>query len=561
MVTVGCKTVGIGADGSLMRSFLGDARQRWERGEKPRGSRDAALSQARACLMLLRHDDSLITLPLADAADDDATPEWDGRYVFVRSFKGEDACLKRHAATRTSMPPFPATLNPMLQKLQHGGPHSFEIEGHYAVDMENGRCECLGSTYNGVTSSKGECKHTRYARLALPIFGDVSEDEVGEVRRDALISLRTLVRRREATKPATVRCKALYDASADSQDAARLLAALSEHNSVPPTGRADGGLAGESAFEDGAEDEGMLSPPLAGLELPTEAAEKILSCTFDSTDLGVSVVERADAYGLPSIVVAGFGQLSNGEPGPARCSGERLHAGDVIIGVEGLADISVAESRLDLKTLDANAPVVVRFVRQRLRARTPRSKARKPTPTRASHRQALEVPAGSAGASAAEQVAALREQLLSAAHRRLPRNANASAPSAHHAGPKACWIRASWPGAMRLKEVGRFSVAHNKAFVAAVGHGLRRNALSRGCNNEGRCRRLLRCDGARVARVTGIRSVMRTSRAPAPPSWRTSARASPRSSAPWTTTSPAQKGGEGRERLWPRERGSDCGMR
>ena len=48
-------------------------------------------------------------------------------------------------------------------------------------------------------------------------------------------------------------------------------------------------------------------------------------------------------------------------------------------------------------------------------ARLVQVKARKPTPTRASHRQALEVPAGSAGASAAEQVAALREQLLSAA--------------------------------------------------------------------------------------------------------------------------------------------------
>ena len=53
----------------------------------------------------------------------------------------------------------------------------------------------------------------------------------------------------------------------------------------------------------------------------------------------------------------------------------------------------------------AGEQLVARLVRRRL-----------PTPTRASHRQALEVPAGSAGASAAEQVAALREQLLSAAH-------------------------------------------------------------------------------------------------------------------------------------------------
>lgn len=491
LVTVGCLTVGWAADGDKLHGFLDDAKSRWIAGKQPRPSLDAALSEARACLMLLRYGTKLLIVeprpsapsapppsPSQPASSSGSSPPSSQlpspqprrpssnpmpppsppppsssppsypshafspppslpspapssrNFVWVRKFAGDDACLRRHANADGYVPHLHKSLDQMRRQLSHAGPHSFQKPDAYAVDLATGRCECLESTYHGVTSSRGECKHVRYARAALRLIAQNSL----HVLAAALSTLRLLVRRREEHKNIKFRCQPLYEASGASQDAKRLLDALAEHASVPPTGRADGGLAHPLDANDGLK----------------EGAHTIKKCIFTTTvdldDLGVGFAERIEdgEDGLSWVSVSEYRMRKDGKIGPAMFSGDKLHAGDAVIHVCGMSDVRVDE--LGNLCLDgASIPLIIEFTRQPLQAHddeseaggtrggrpakrhakhnagggAPRAKsARKPQATRPCQMQQQETPTGSADAnvSSADTVDSLRKLLLSQEH-------------------------------------------------------------------------------------------------------------------------------------------------
>ena len=90
--------------------------------------------------------------------------ERDTGECYVRHFS--DDSLKRHEDSKLyGFSPMPTSLDGVRRDLKHGGPHSFTKEGYYALDPVTGRCECMASTYHGVRSALGMCKHERVRQL------------------------------------------------------------------------------------------------------------------------------------------------------------------------------------------------------------------------------------------------------------------------------------------------------------------------------------------------------------------------------------------------------------
>ena len=207
----------------------------------------------------------------------------------------------------------------MRRVLAHGGPLSFTREGWYAICRRTGRCQCLASTYHGVRSARGLCKHARLLHLELRAGeGDL---ERTCVRVEAFETLHRLVHAREARKPASIRCTALYDADTE----VALLAALVLNKSVPPTGKSTG-------LDD-------VPPPVPPTgDRDRTPAQDILHATFQMcTDLGVRFIQpeatedTLDVF-AGELLLHSFMQRQGGQPGPASHTGDQLRPGDVVVG-------------------------------------------------------------------------------------------------------------------------------------------------------------------------------------------------------------------------------------
>ena len=144
-------------------------------------------------------------------------------------------------------PPFPTWLEPMRRKLAHGGAGSFSRERTHSLDLRWGRCSCLDSTYHGVRSAMGECKHSLYEYLESEAAE--SEEARQAVHARCLAELMAFLHAREARKPAYARCKPLYEAT--HEDAATLaedlVPLLRRHHSVPPSGKGEEAVRPEGA--------------------------------------------------------------------------------------------------------------------------------------------------------------------------------------------------------------------------------------------------------------------------------------------------------------------------
>ena len=190
------KTCGIAADGSTTAGFFPDAERRWRESEgqaRPR-STDASVRIARAQLAFLEHLGGVVMQKQLGC-------------VQIASFENDS--IRRHAAhvpagerrTKPGVhPPFPPWLGPMQRALSHGGFASFSVEGCHCLHLASCRCSCLDSTYYGLLSAIGPCKHALYERLESE--ASASEEARAVVRERCLLELKSYLHDREGSKPA-----------------------------------------------------------------------------------------------------------------------------------------------------------------------------------------------------------------------------------------------------------------------------------------------------------------------------------------------------------------------
>jgi hypothetical protein len=437
VLSVLMKTIGITANGDFMRrrpcahnsvhllfppvptprlsccSYFSDAEKRFRAQRETKESPGERLCEAKACWAFFAHDPS----DWIEFIDDDT--------AFVRPL-GDD-CLRRHAEASSAVRPFPPQLKAMLRAVVHGGPLSFTREGWYAVDLRTKRCECLASTYHGVRSARGPCKHWRLVALELAARESELAREV--VCADALEKLCLLVRRREGHKPLLTRCGPLYTAAMFDEDPEHVIEALARHKSIPPTGKSTG-------LDD------VPAPSPEGYVEDGGALAVRMRVTFATCDnLGVRLI-LPDADDEEAELISGE-LLVHSFTGPRlpEHTGDRLRPGDLIMGADRLDELRVTpDGLLDVKGL-APGPLTLEFVRRpprraaasdeeaepaslagrpaRRRAKTshsspgrggaPKRKGAKPQPLRASERKQVRVPEGSTH----EQAEAMLAQLLS----------------------------------------------------------------------------------------------------------------------------------------------------
>ena len=357
------KTIGITADGSRATSLFTDAERRWteEQGQTRAVMPDVLVRRAKAHLAFLEHGTTLLVLP----------SDYGLRSVGCTGVKPfNNSSIRRHsegAAERRTLPgvspPFPAALQPMRCILAHGGTASFTLgAGVHVLDDKTGRCTCLDSTYRGVLSAIGPCKHKYYQELV-----DEAESTtlaLGEVHDRVLGELKRYLRAREGSKPSSKRCTPLYDATSptSSVDAQALVSLLRRHPSIPPSGKGEQPPPPpprpSTSDEEGRVDE---EAECDEEEVLREESRPALQCTFRSVEQGLGLMLRASREG--AIVVA-FVPLADSAFGPALHDGERISPGDLVVCVNGESEVGklIAEDG-QLRTGSANT-VELRFHRQ-----------------------------------------------------------------------------------------------------------------------------------------------------------------------------------------------------
>ena len=289
VTTVAMNTAGYAADGRPIRGYFDSAEQRYAH-KQPAISVDVRLCEARVALEFLKAWDHLTAPELGDIQTrlphfaSEAVHNPDEGECYVHHFA--DGCLKRHQDSKLyGFNPMPACLKTVHCELKHGGLHSFCKEGYYAIEPETGRCECMASTYHGVRSAFGDCKHVRFRRLVCRMRKAQSVVEAEAIVQEEYEKLRHLVYHREKSKPELIRCAALYEAASEKRLQHQhhyewLLAKLAEEDSVPPTGKSTG-------LPEDDEHEQLLQ---ANVAQPAGEICKTCICTFVTEDLGLAFV-------------------------------------------------------------------------------------------------------------------------------------------------------------------------------------------------------------------------------------------------------------------------------
>ena len=371
VTTVVMNTAGIAADGQPVRGYFDSAEQRYAHKEAT-VSVDVRLCEARAALEFLslmepfwnpEGEDVLAdgwqpwSARLADFASEAVLErgEYQDQY-YVQHFK-QSSCLKRHEdSSLYSFSPMPKCLERLRQQLSHAGPHSFEEDGYYAIDHETGRCQCMASTYHGVRSAFGVCKHERFRKLVMEVRGAGGVEDVEAIVQREHEKLRHLVYHREKSKPEIVRCHPLYKAS-DPKTRAHfchvpaLLEALSSHDSVPPTGKSTG-------LPEDEEHEQLLQ---ANVAQPAGDIAATYTCTFATDDLGIAFVP-CGAHGAQA--VAYVKRRDGRTPGPAaHHDGTILRPGDLVTRIAGVKDVSRCVGDSGRLELPVAPPLTLHFKR------------------------------------------------------------------------------------------------------------------------------------------------------------------------------------------------------
>ena len=225
-----------------------------------------------------------------DGCDDTSLSE---RECYVRRFS--DSCLKRHQdSSLYTFTTMPKCLESMLTALEHGGEYSGLMVNNdlYAIDKTTGRCECPASTYHGVRSAFGACKHERFRQRVLKMRRARGRHEAEAIVQEAWDTLRHLVYHREKSKPELIRCGPLYTYSSDRRshwyDSEALLDELTRHNSLPPTGKSTG-------LPEDEEHEQLLHANAMVLNTDGDVCETC-RCTFATNDFGLAF-QACKGYG------------------------------------------------------------------------------------------------------------------------------------------------------------------------------------------------------------------------------------------------------------------------
>ena len=387
VTTVVMNTAGVASNGQLIRGYFDSAEQRFAH-RQPTVSVDVRLCNARAALEFLNewmafHDNEepdtdgcyrpwSERLPsFADKAviaqqpvrgnrrrlrsDDNAAGGAESEDFFVRHFV-DSHCLKRHADhSLYSFNHMPESLEPVRRELKHGGSLSFTRDGFYAIHGATGRCECMASTYHGVRSAFGVCKHERFRNLVCQVRSASSGDDAQAIVQGAWDDLRHLVHHREKSKPELVRCQELYKYSSDKRhrlsDCEALLHALATNNSVPPTGKSTG------LPED--EEHEQLLQANAAQSSSQGAASETHSCIFSTDDFGLAFVP----FGPFGVQVVACIIRQDGSPGPAPHTGSALNPGDLVTCIDGVTDLSACVQKSGKLSLAIAPPIIVHFKR------------------------------------------------------------------------------------------------------------------------------------------------------------------------------------------------------
>lgn len=391
VTTVVMNTAGVASNGQLVRGYFDSAEQRFAH-KQSTVSVDVRLCNARAAFEFLTEwtaftidkepdADGLFRRPwsirLAFFADEAVIAQQpvrgnrrhlrpcarvrscdsagDGESYFVRHFVGSH-CLKRHEDhSLYSFNRMPESLEPVRRELKHGGPPSFTRDGFYAIHGATGRCECMASTYHGVRSAFGACKHERFRKLVCQMRSAGSADEALAIVQNAWDDLRHLVYHREKSKPELVRCQNLYKYASDKRhhwsNYEALLDALASNKSVPPTGKSTG------LPED--EEHEQLLQANAAQSSSHGAASKTHSCTFASDDIGLAFVP----FGLFGVQVVACMKRRDGSLGPAPHTGSALNPGDLVTCIDGVTNLCKCVEKSGKLSLAIAPPITVHFKR------------------------------------------------------------------------------------------------------------------------------------------------------------------------------------------------------
>jgi hypothetical protein len=387
VTTVVMNTAGMASNGQLIRGYFDSAEQRFAH-RQPSVSVDVRLCNARAAFEFLTEWTAFTTNEEPDAdgvfrpwsmrldffADEAVIAQQhvrgnrrhlrpsarvrsrgsaagDGESFFVRHFV-HSHCLKRHEDhSLHSFNRMPEILEPVRRELKHGGSLSFTQDGFYAIHGATGRCECMASTYHGVRSAFGACKHERFLKLVCQMRSSGSVDEAEAIVQGAWDDLRQLVYHREKSKPELVRCQELYKYASDKRhhwsNYETLLEALGTNDSVPPTGKSTG-------LPEDEEHEQLLQANAA-----QHSSSETHSCIFTSDDLGLVFVP----CGLFGVQVVACMKRRDGSPGPAPHTGSALSPGDLVTRIDGVADLSRCVEKSGKLSLAIAPPITLHFKR------------------------------------------------------------------------------------------------------------------------------------------------------------------------------------------------------
>ena len=300
------------------------------------------------------------------------------------------SCIRRHAegsanrrSNRGIEPEFPEGLQQMRQVLGHGGLLAKDatiLVEWYPIENGTNRCACYDSTYRGVLSAVGLCKHAHLRDICLLC---TDADTTASVHDEVFDSLSSWIRRREGSKPRETQCRALLTAATPEA----LLAALARHPSIPSTGK---GVPSATAAEESwvpcwpaamaAEDEEEAEEEADQSAIEVEESSRDLSaaltCTFTAAAWagGLGLILAAAGGGSSSsmqqeavhgLLVVAFGQLEGGAMGPAPSTGDELRPGDVVVNVndeDACAKMLTEDGKLNAVSGDLR----LRFIRRAL---------------------------------------------------------------------------------------------------------------------------------------------------------------------------------------------------
>ena len=291
------RTVGVAFDGTATAGMFPENQRRTESGTKERGNEHMKLNIMRSRLEFLSQFSN------AAAA---APPQ--GASVRTPRFKTSGICSSSqqlHGGWRDLM-------SEMLRVLQHGGAAAVGIgPAEVAVERDTWRCSCQVGVYFGVLLARGACKHA----LLLALRDRAQSEGWRAVALECAKLLGKYVWSREVTKKGDAHAAivAAAKAAADGldRDGSRLLSALAKHPSTPPTGTASTGdpaTAGGGGACDG--QDGWVEH----------------ECTLAVSADGGYVLAALGA-GEHAVVA-----LMRGGSDAAPITGERLRAGDVVVG-------------------------------------------------------------------------------------------------------------------------------------------------------------------------------------------------------------------------------------